>query len=68
MTSSLAKKLAGEPISKVEITIRCNNLLDKDILSKSDPCCVVHIMNGGQWYEVKNTFNFIPPPLKLSLS
>ncbi len=39
--------------SKVELTISCENLLDMDILSKSDPLCALYInTSGSHWYEV----------------
>ena len=38
--------------SKVELRVSCNNLLDKDIMSKSDPLCALYILHGGKWYEV----------------
>uniref|UniRef100_A0A6Q2X5Z2 Copine-3 n=1 Tax=Esox lucius TaxID=8010 RepID=A0A6Q2X5Z2_ESOLU len=43
-------------VTKVELTVSCENLLDKDIGSKSDPLCVL-LMNtsGSQWYEVGRT-------------
>lgn len=39
--------------SKVELTISCENLLDMDIFSKSDPLCALYInTSGSHWYEV----------------
>ena len=38
--------------SKVELRISCKKLLDKDVLSKSDPLCVLFEMRGGRWTEV----------------
>uniref|UniRef100_A0A4W5M2Z1 Copine-3 n=1 Tax=Hucho hucho TaxID=62062 RepID=A0A4W5M2Z1_9TELE len=48
--------MATQCVSKVELTVSCENLLDKDIGSKSDPLCVL-LMNttGSQWYEVGRT-------------
>ncbi|XP_028818181.1 copine-3 isoform X1 [Denticeps clupeoides] len=48
--------MATQCVSKVELTISCENLLDKDVTSKSDPLCVL-LMNtsGSQWYEVDRT-------------
>jgi len=37
--------------SKVELRVSCTNLLDKDIMSKSDPMCVLSILNNGRWQE-----------------
>lgn len=39
--------------SKVELTISCENLMDMDIFSKSDPLCALYInTSGSHWYEV----------------
>jgi len=38
--------------SKVELHISCTNLLDKDVMSKSDPLCVLYIEQGERFYEV----------------
>ncbi|XP_014012912.1 copine-3 isoform X1 [Salmo salar] len=48
--------MATQCVTKVELTVSCENLLDKDIGSKSDPLCVL-LMNttGSQWYEVGRT-------------
>lgn len=43
-------------VTKVELTISCDNLLDMDVLSKSDPLCVLFICNpGSQWSEVSSS-------------
>lgn len=40
-------------VSKVELRIECRNLLDKDVMSKSDPCAVLYMSRrGGHWDEV----------------
>ncbi|XP_035597527.2 copine-3 isoform X2 [Oncorhynchus keta] len=51
-----AGPMATQCVTKVELTVSCENLLDKDIGSKSDPLCVL-LMNttGSQWYEVGRT-------------
>ena len=43
------------PTSTVEVSIRCTDLCDRDIMSKSDPLCVVFQKVGNtaaaaQWY------------------
>uniref|UniRef100_A0A2C9JVQ8 C2 domain-containing protein n=1 Tax=Biomphalaria glabrata TaxID=6526 RepID=A0A2C9JVQ8_BIOGL len=43
--------------TRVEITLECRNLLNKDILSKSDPCAVLYMIQQGRWYEVGRTEN-----------
>lgn len=55
--------LAGAPAqaaahmaTKVELTISCDNLLDMDVFSKSDPLCALYIKtSGSQWYEFGRT-------------
>uniref|UniRef100_A0A8C5CF13 Copine-3 n=1 Tax=Gadus morhua TaxID=8049 RepID=A0A8C5CF13_GADMO len=38
------------------IPVSCNNLLDMDVFSKSDPLCVIHMTSSeSQWYEVGRT-------------
>ena len=44
--------LGSVPVSKIELHISCNNLLDKDVTSKSDPCAVLYLQDRGKWYEV----------------
>ncbi|XP_012679621.1 copine-3 isoform X1 [Clupea harengus] len=47
------KSMAGQCVAKVELTVSCDNLLDKDIASKSDPLCVLLMdASGSQWFEV----------------
>ncbi|XP_029002809.1 copine-3 isoform X2 [Betta splendens] len=48
--------MAAQCVTKVELTVSCDNLLDKDIGSKSDPLCVL-LMNSSdsQWFEVGRT-------------
>lgn len=43
------------PKSTLELAIRCENLADKDLLSKSDPFCVMFLKREGHWYEVDRT-------------
>lgn len=46
--------MAAQCVTKVELTIACTNLLDKDVGSKSDPLCVLlQNTSGQQWYEVQ---------------
>lgn len=48
--------MAAQCVTKVELTVSCENLLDKDIGSKSDPLCVLLInSSSSQWYEVSGT-------------
>ncbi|XP_030612092.1 copine-3-like [Archocentrus centrarchus] len=47
---------ATQCASKVELTIACENLMDMDIFSKSDPLCALYInTSGSQWYEFGRT-------------
>lgn len=43
------------PTSTIELTIKCTNLCDKDVLSKSDPVCVFTQKKKGQWHEIGRT-------------
>ncbi|XP_024118608.1 copine-1 [Oryzias melastigma] len=43
-------------VSKVELTVCCSDLLDKDVGSKSDPVCVLLQSTGGdKWVELGRT-------------
>uniref|UniRef100_A0A671YIF4 Copine-3 n=1 Tax=Sparus aurata TaxID=8175 RepID=A0A671YIF4_SPAAU len=43
-------------VSKVELSVSCSDLLDKDVGSKSDPLCVLLQKNGGdKWVELGRT-------------
>ncbi|XP_066528602.1 copine-1 isoform X2 [Hoplias malabaricus] len=48
--------MATQCVTKVELSISCKNLLDKDVGSKSDPLCVL-LQSGGddKWVEVDRT-------------
>ncbi|XP_053323189.1 copine-3 [Spea bombifrons] len=48
--------MAAQCVTKVELSVSCDNLLDRDVGSKSDPLCVL-LMNtsGQQWFEVART-------------
>ncbi|KAG1953478.1 copine-8 [Pimephales promelas] len=45
------------PATKVEITVSCRNLLDRDTFSKSDPICVLYTQAIGnkEWREFGRT-------------
>ncbi|XP_056155076.1 copine-3-like isoform X2 [Lampris incognitus] len=47
---------AAQCVSKVVLSVSCENLLDMDVFSKSDPMCVL-LMNttGSHWQEVGRT-------------
>uniref|UniRef100_A0A3Q4ARF3 Copine-3 n=1 Tax=Mola mola TaxID=94237 RepID=A0A3Q4ARF3_MOLML len=48
--------MAAQCVTKVELTVSCDNVLDKDIGSKSDPLCVLLMSSSNsQWYEVART-------------
>lgn len=38
--------------TKVELTVSCENLMDMDVFSKSDPLCALYLNTGSHWYEV----------------
>lgn len=42
-------------VSRVELSIRCNNLLDMDLFSKSDPMVVVYMQTNNHWIEKGRT-------------
>uniref|UniRef100_A0A8C7YY33 Copine-3 n=1 Tax=Oryzias sinensis TaxID=183150 RepID=A0A8C7YY33_9TELE len=43
-------------VTKVALSISCDNLLDKDAFSKSDPMCVVFMnTSGSYWSEIGRT-------------
>ncbi|KAK3518085.1 hypothetical protein QTP70_033307 [Hemibagrus guttatus] len=48
---------ASVPATKVEITVSCRNLLDRDTFSKSDPICVLYTQGIGnkEWREFGRT-------------
>jgi len=54
MASLLSKRLSSEPVSKVEVHVSCDKLLNRDVTSKSDPCCLLYMMTGGKWLEVSS--------------
>ena len=43
------------PTSTVELSVRCSDLADTDLMSKSDPICVLFIKQKGQWFELGRT-------------
>lgn len=46
-------QMAAQCVTKVELSIFCNNLIDKDVGSKSDPLCVLlQSVGGDKWIEV----------------
>ncbi|XP_015229047.1 PREDICTED: copine-3-like isoform X1 [Cyprinodon variegatus] len=48
--------MAAQCVTKVELTVSCDNLLDRDIGSKSDPLCVLLMSSSdSQWYEMGRT-------------
>ncbi|XP_076850730.1 copine-3 isoform X2 [Brachyhypopomus gauderio] len=48
--------MAMQCVSKVELSISCEHLLDKDVTSKSDPMCVLQMcLSGNQWFEAGRT-------------
>uniref|UniRef100_A0A671NZ67 Copine-3 n=1 Tax=Sinocyclocheilus anshuiensis TaxID=1608454 RepID=A0A671NZ67_9TELE len=50
------RSMAAHCVSKVELSISCNNLLDKDVGSKSDPLCVLlQSIGDDKWAEVERT-------------
>jgi len=48
-------RAASNVSSKVELSVRCRNLIDADFLSKSDPMVVVEQRVGASWLELGRT-------------
>uniref|UniRef100_A0AAX7VGN2 C2 domain-containing protein n=1 Tax=Astatotilapia calliptera TaxID=8154 RepID=A0AAX7VGN2_ASTCA len=47
---------ATQCATKVELSISCENLMDMDVFSKSDPLCALYInTSDSQWYEFGRT-------------
>ncbi|KAL4235385.1 Copine-9 [Mactra antiquata] len=48
---------AVAPCSKVEVSVSCRNLRDKDVFSKSDPMCVLYVrdVKSNTYYEFGRT-------------
>merc|ERR1712038_1143563 len=47
---------AAEPSTMVELSLRCENLADRDVLSKSDPVCIMYVAGtNGAWVEMGRT-------------
>ncbi|XP_065255718.1 copine-8 isoform X3 [Emys orbicularis] len=48
---------ASIPATKVELSVSCRNLLDRDTFSKSDPICVLYTQGIGskEWREFGRT-------------
>ncbi|XP_062326853.1 copine-3-like isoform X1 [Osmerus eperlanus] len=48
--------MATDCVSKIELSISCSNLLDKDVGSKSDPLCVLlQSIGDDKWAELDRT-------------
>ena len=43
------------PTSVVELSVRCTDLADMDVMSKSDPVCVLSVQQDGRWQEAGRT-------------
>ena len=47
--------LSSLPVSRLELSVACTNLADTDVLSKSDPVCVMLVKNSDKWMEYGRT-------------
>lgn len=55
-------------VTKIELSVSCTDLLDKDVGSKSDPLCVLLQSTGGdKWTEVTWQSNHLIPASVLYL-
>ena len=43
------------PTSTVELSVKCSDLANKDLMSYSDPVCIMFIQKQGQWFELGRT-------------
>ncbi|KAF6716414.1 Copine-3 [Oryzias melastigma] len=63
---------ATDCVTKVALTISCDNLLDMDAFSKSDPMCVVYMnTSGSYWSEIGRTekiMNCLNPKFSKSIT
>ncbi|XP_005099802.1 copine-3 [Aplysia californica] len=51
-------RAADECLSRVNLYVECKNLLNKDVMSKSDPCAVLYMSRkGGHLVEIARTEN-----------
>ncbi|RXG67369.1 Copine-8 [Armadillidium vulgare] len=57
MQNSFAPTHYESPVTKVELSVSAINLRDKDVMSKSDPLCVLYIKEQGQnsYFEIGRT-------------
>ena len=46
---------ASLPMTRVELSISCEDLSDRDLMSKSDPVCVMFIKSKIGWTEMDRT-------------
>ncbi|XP_055006864.1 copine-3-like isoform X2 [Boleophthalmus pectinirostris] len=47
---------AAPCVTKVSLSVSCENLMDMDAFSKSDPLCVLYVStSGAQWCEIGRT-------------
>ncbi|GCC22535.1 copine-3-like isoform X1 [Chiloscyllium punctatum] len=56
MSATFGGQQMADCVTKVELSVCCENLLDRDVTSKSDPLCAL-LMNvsGNQWVEIGRT-------------
>ncbi|XP_048577137.1 copine-3 isoform X2 [Nematostella vectensis] len=50
-----APPATAQCLSRVQLNISCKNLIDKDVMSKSDPLVVVMMLRHNNWEEVGRT-------------
>lgn len=53
----MGKRLPGEPVSRIELHVSCTKVKDKDLFSKSDPCCLLYMHKNDDWTELGRTEN-----------
>ena len=46
---------SGQPMTTVELSVECRNLADMDVMSRSDPVCVLFARSLSGWKEMERT-------------
>ena len=47
-------------LSRVELRVECRNLMNKDVMSKSDPCAVMFMSRSGNYMEEVRSRHGVP--------
>ena len=55
MATTMEVEVSVGASSRVEMSVSCTGLVNMDILSKSDPMCVLFVKKMGKWVEQGRT-------------